>query len=764
MNRQRNRNIMRTGILIPVILMFTVLAACSAERAEQAVGESRTEVTPAELLRDYSGSVVQVEYRLRYDAGLLPPMRYSPYSPSYSRGSDEADWSVFIDEERPVIRPGYVVGRDLVATTDPALPERFIKSINIHTAGGDYPATVQALARNTECLILKVRGEADLQPIVFDDEAGEAARWLRLVKSGEGMLLGSGMLGNTTWEREGDGLYRTAPPASLLLDVNGEPVGMTFSGELSGDVPWRGSPLAWPSVDINEYKDKLKRLRERMLRQVPRIGLKLRSPRRESLDDQFDRYRAGYGHGGRDAPQLTQWDGPGIMLDNQMVLVLANFRPATTARIEKITVHPAEDQALEASFVASLRDFGGFLAKLQQPLGDDINIAGGNISDYRHELLLQALVSVHGQERLVQLDHQRLKHFHIGMGGMVYPDLAPLASDGHSYTYYDFVHSYGADLPGRYLFNTRGELVAAPVELRTKLTVERERDLQTLQLVPVVYISEVLADINAHADKNNVPLSEAEENRLAWLGVELQRLDAELARFNDLTDLTNDGDFGAIVTYVYPGSPADRAGIRMGDVLLKIYVKDQPKPLEVHGTSYGSTAFPWENYDELPAEYILGIRRPWPTVQSRLTTALTDLGFGTPYELEYVHEGEVKRVHLTAEQSPPHYASAPRYKDRGLGLTVRDLTYELRRYFHKRDNDPGVIISDVEPGSRAATAGLKPYEIITYINDQPVHDVQEFREMVGSADILRFEVLRMNRRRIVRVQKPARESKTEEQD
>ena len=53
-------------------------------------------------------------------------------------------------------------------------------------------------------------------------------------------------------------------------------------------------------------------------------------------------------------------------------------------------------------------------------------------------------------------------------------------------------------------------------------------------------------------------------------------------------------------------------------------------------------------------------------------------------------------------QGPPSYDSAPKYKQEALGLTVRDMTYEVRRYLQKKDDDPGVVISKIELGSKAS--------------------------------------------------------------
>jgi len=83
---------------------------------------------------------------------------------------------------------------------------------------------------------------------------------------------------------------------------------------------------------------------------------------------------------------------------------------------------------------------------------------------------------------------------------------------------------------------------------------------------------------------------------------------------------------------------------------------------------------------------------------------------------------------------------------------VRDLTYELRRYYQRRPDEPGVVVSKIEPGSRAAVAGLRPYEIITHVNDQPVADVGAFRELANDVDQeLRLNVRQMTKGRIVKI-------------
>ena len=79
------------------------------------------------------------------------------------------------------------------------------------------------------------------------------------------------------------------------------------------------------------------------------------------------------------------------------------------------------------------------------------------------------------------------------------------------------------------------------------------------------------------------------------------------------------------------------------------------------------------------------------------------------------------------------------------------MTFEARRYFQKTVTDPGVIVHAVVPGSRAGVGGIRPYEIITHVNDKPVTGVKGFAGLIAGQDELRLTVLRMTTGRLVKL-------------
>ena len=142
---------------------------------------------------------------------------------------------------------------------------------------------------------------------------------------------------------------------------------------------------------------------------------------------------------------------------------------------------------------------------------------------------------------------------------------------------------------------------------------------------------------------------------------------------------------------------------------------------------------------------------PWPPVENALIRAITDLGFGTKYSIDFYHDGKVDTKNFTVEEGPANYESGARYKSEPLGITVRDMTYEVRRYLQKKPDDPGVVISKIEQGSKASIAGLKPYELITHVNDQPVQSVKDFERLTQGQTEIRLSVKRMTAGRIVKL-------------
>ncbi|MGQ9651191.1 MAG: hypothetical protein ACUVXJ_13860 [Phycisphaerae bacterium] len=696
-------------------------------------------LSPAEqvaLLDSLVPSLVRVEYTLQYDKGEPPYVRgLLERCPNCGRYHvNNADETV--NEERPMESPGFLMSPTQVLTADPLIHPRFVKDMVVRFGSVSVKAKISGYATQQNAVFLELSEPLPgTRPLAFD-AAGKGPYLAVTYKNqnGEWAVSVTAMPVSVT-STASNRRFCAVPAQCLIVTREGTPVAVCMNDQVSVDETWKGSPQGWTTMSAQDMEAALKVLEDRCRRCLLRVSLSFRSPKSQGQD----RYRYSYSYDDEysEDADATERNVIGLLLDEKRVMVLAQLKPKVTARLERVVVHPPEGKPMPAKFDCSLTDYGCLLVTLETPLEGAVRISQRPILEYRDQMLLSADISVKGEMRIGYYGHDRIAAFATGWKQRVYPE------------------SVG-DMRGVFLFDRDLSLVTLPVARRKKVTLREEYSYSSgeMQMTPAMYVQEVLADLPNQIDLNNVPLSEEEENRLAWLGVELQALNRELARANNVSDLTGDGRSGALVTFVHPDSPAAKAGIEAGYILIRLHVEGHPKPLEVRLSNDrygGDESFPWDSLDEVPSEYFDQLPKPWPDAENSFTRALTDLGFGKKYTAEFFHDGKVINREFEVVVSPPHFDSAPRYKSEPLGMTVRNLTYEVRRYFQKKDDDPGVIVSKIEPGGKASVAGMIPYEIITHVNDNAVMNVKDFERLISDQKQLRLSVSRKTQGRIVKI-------------
>jgi hypothetical protein len=251
----------------------------------------------------------------------------------------------------------------------------------------------------------------------------------------------------------------------------------------------------------------------------------------------------------------TERNVVGIVVSPRRVVVLASLDAAATARIEGVEVHPAAGDPVPATFVCSFKHLGAFLVEVAADLPSPLVLATTPIRARQHHLLFDAQLELQGDRRRLHVSSARLGAFRRSWRRQWIP------------------------ASGRRAPPVRGGREAPSSRSSARSSAERGRWRRNdgYVLLSPEYLAPLLADPAAHADAANVPVAAEREDRLAWLGVETQGLDRDLARVNGVSAVTRDGASGVLVSYVYAGSPAEKAGLRPGDVL-RITPPSRPSP------------------------------------------------------------------------------------------------------------------------------------------------------------------------------------------
>ena len=184
------------------------------------------------------------------------------------------------------------------------------------------------------------------------------------------------------------------------------------------------------------------------------------------------------------------------------------------------------------------------------------------------------------------------------------------------------------------------------------------------------------------------------------IGVGVQDVDAALARSFQL-----DKPRGALVSFVEPGSPAQKAGVKPGDVVLGVNGKEVEQSADLSNT-------------------IAGIR---PGSDAKLS--LWRAGKARDLDVKVAELKEPEQSASTRERGKPGRSTE---EDTRLGIAVRQITPEEKQAV---DTDGSVVVEEVQGG--AARAGLQPGDIILAVNDQEVNSIQDLRraaDKLGKGD------------------------------
>jgi serine protease Do len=174
-----------------------------------------------------------------------------------------------------------------------------------------------------------------------------------------------------------------------------------------------------------------------------------------------------------------------------------------------------------------------------------------------------------------------------------------------------------------------------------------------------------------------------------FLGVSLQPIDKDLADAFGLEKAE-----GALITEVVKGSPADKSGLKQGDIILE--------------------------YNKISVKSLGSFRNE-----------LAMMSPGSKIIFKINRKGEILTIPVTIGTAPDTMAAGGVVSK--MGIEIDNLTPDLASQLGYSSSDEGVVITKVKPGSAAAQAGIRPGCLIQSVNHKKIRSLDDFNKALAEA-------------------------------
>jgi serine protease Do len=175
-----------------------------------------------------------------------------------------------------------------------------------------------------------------------------------------------------------------------------------------------------------------------------------------------------------------------------------------------------------------------------------------------------------------------------------------------------------------------------------------------------------------------------------YLGTTVQKITPEIANSLGLKE-----NGGALVADVVQSSPAEKAGIKTGDIIVEFDRKAIKDSSDL------------------------------PPVVARITP-------GTTVQLKVMREGKQVSLPITVGELQDNEIVASS-EETELGLTAQPVTPDIAQSLGL-ERAEGLVISSVKPGSAAEEAGLRSGDVITQVNRRPVKNIEEYNREIARSE------------------------------
>ncbi len=252
--------------------------------------------------------------------------------------------------------------------------------------------------------------------------------------------------------------------------------------------------------------------------------------------------------------------------------------------------------------------------------------------------------------------------------------------------YEDFIQTDASINPGNSggpLVNLRGELVG----INTAIFSRSGGNIGIGFAIPINMAHEVMQQLVAHGRVQR-----------GMLGVQVQDLTPELAQAFDIPNRK-----GVVISAVVPGSSAEKAGLKPGDIIVAINGKPVDDSADVRNT--------------------IGL-----------------IPVGRQVELTILRDGKERHIRATIGEERKAEIAGGEIHPYLEGAVLGNIGENSPLY----ERVKGVVVVDVEPGSRAWRAGLRKGDVILSANRRPVANIRQLRKAVKGKETLLLNIQRGN--------------------
>ncbi len=258
---------------------------------------------------------------------------------------------------------------------------------------------------------------------------------------------------------------------------------------------------------------------------------------------------------------------------------------------------------------------------------------------------------------------------------------------GAELSYQNFIQTDAAINPGNSggaLVNIEGEVIG----INTMIFTRSGGYMGIGFAIPINMAEKIMEDL----------IYEGEVSR-GWLGVTIQDLDQASADALGLEDRK-----GVLIPEVFDGQPADKAGIKQGDVIVSVDGK------------------PVDDANELRNR--VATIRPGTSVPVELVRK----GKKMKVTVKIAKRDEEKVTRLGGAEDEGGDEGGAEEASKLLGIRVGALSEEIREQLNVTPNTKGAVILEVEPSSQAAMNRLQKGDIIMEINQRRITSVEDYKK------------------------------------